>query len=297
MTSLELADPRQSLAALVLGLPLLAALAASYRVRARSRLGYRRWARLRDSLRVAGLALLAVSAGGLYAVSIVQVPAERASVEQVMQAPSTFIIAVDMSKSMQGTRIEDAKTLVKGILDSLGGNDLVVLLGFNASVFELCSGPPQECAATVERLDTLAGGRYSAIGDAVAAAATYARTGIPGVIVVVTDGGWNYGTPVDDAVRGAVSQGLKVVLVRVGSDGRWAGTAQLAARAGADVVDSGSVDVDELREFARELALKAKIGAYLDTGYVPVETRDPRPGYLLLLLGATLMALGMGGRP
>ncbi len=297
MTSIEIGDPERSVIALILGLPLLMVLVAAARVRARSGLGYRRWAHARDAMRVTGLILLAASAGGLYTVAMVYVPVEKASVDQVIQAPSTFIITVDLSRSMEGSRLDAAKEVIGGVLEALGHNDMVVLLGFNASVFELCTGPPADCMGIMGELDNLAGGKYSAIGDAVATASTYARVGIPGVIIVVTDGGWNYGSPLDDAVAGAVSDELKVVIVRVGSDPRWAETARLAAKAGADVVDSGIVDIGELREFAREITVNAKIEAYTDYGHVPVETLDPTPGYATLLLGSLLLALGIGGRP
>ncbi len=224
---------------------------------------------LLPAARILAVILLASAAASPYLVVYRSIEVNVDNVDKATSMPVQHIILLDVSRSMgysdrvlgAATRFEAAKEFVKSYLESLR-NDNVTILVFSANLSTLCTG----VAACLESLETAKPAqRYSAIGDAIAAASIRASvSGMPSIIVVVSDGGWNpYGSDPRDVAR-TQGNATPVIFVKVGSDPR-ATVIEEAARIGGYKlynVDEFSLKaledlVDEVRREARYEALRA----------------------------------------
>lgn len=249
---------------------------------------------LLPAARISAVILLALAAASPYIVVYKSVEVSVENVDRVLGAKVTHLLLLDVSKSMGytddalggSTRMGAARIFVEEYLSSLGGDNAAVML-FSANLTTLCEGR-EHCLSSIQRVEP--GRKYSAIGDALAAATLEASiTRIPSVIVLVSDGGWNYGADPRDVAR-TLGNKTPVIFVRVGSDPR-ATVLEEAARLGGyklyniDEFSMKAVEdlVDEVRRDARYEALRA-------AGIAAVDVPD-KDYTLSTWIGAVALAL------
>ncbi len=251
-------------------------------------------------LRIIAAVMLAMSAAGVYTVSVVYVDANSVPAEYLAEARAIHVILIDDSRSMsyrEGlyTRLDQAKKIVREYLESMGPGDRVIIYSFHSRVEKLCEGTPQEC---IGALDLLTGSkRYTALGTAIGQIQAARSAGLPVVGVVVSDGGHNYGPPPDSVARGLGD--AVVALVRVGSDPRGGLLKELAAHDNILYYDASRVSAEGIVEdLAKDLYRTTKVEALAGgEGTVPVATRNYTIATVMAALAGVLLALSMVAGP
>ncbi|MCE4602752.1 MAG: VWA domain-containing protein [Desulfurococcales archaeon] len=239
--------------------------------------------------RVAGIMLAVLAASGVYVVRITWVPASGVGEEVLADLPAIHVLLVDDSKSMK-PYVGDVRTFITSYLETLGPEDRVAVYKFHAGVEEVCSpGPPQGC---IVNLTMIRGeSRYTAIGTALGHAAAMARaTGLPIIVLLVSDGANNMGPDPRSVARSLAGDEMAVALVKVGSDPRSV-LEDLASEAGWPIYTLGTTPPKgALEDLARDLYTEAKVEAVSVNGMIPLESRDYTPTTLLLLASLILLA-------
>ena len=239
--------------------------------------------------RATGILLAVLAASGVYIVRVTWIPASGVSGEVLAEVPALHIVLVDDSKSM-GPHIGEARSFVESYLEALGPKDRVAVYKFHRGVEEVCSpGPPQECMGNLTMIEGKS--RYTAIGTALGYAATVARaTGLPIVVVLVSDGANNMGPDPESVARGIDEGNVAVALVKVGDDPRSI-LEGLAQETGWPLYKLGSnPPPGVLADLARDLYKEAKVEAASVDGMIPVEDKDYTPTTILLLASLILLA-------
>jgi Ca-activated chloride channel family protein len=224
-----------------------------------------------------------------------------ANIDRVMDVPIALVVAVDTSKSMDYidggvSRMQMTKDFLAK-LASYAGNFTIVLMKFSGQVELMYSGSPVNATAIIEGLT--GGERYSAIGDAIGAAVSYARvSGLPTAVIVVTDGGWNYGSDPVQAALQAEEQGVPVAFVLVGSDARGFRLEERLRASGIRVYRLDSFTYNVLDRLAEQVAKNARLEALKASGQAEIEIPVGRKSFswLLGLTGAFLAAIFLRAR-
>ena len=227
----------------------------------------------------------------------VDVPLDKADL--LSSRPVLHVVLLDVSRSMtymeagEG-RISIAKKVLKKYFSQLPSTDRVLLAVFSRKVETLGLSTPSSALEELGGVE--AEGRYSAVGDALVYAVSACRVSqTPSVVLLVTDGGWNYGSSPLDAAKAYSEEGIPLVIVRVGSDPRGSSLYEVADKTGSRVYEADEFSLEaindmvgEIREFARYSALKAR-----GLAYVEVEERDYSPTLYVLLVAAALLPLSL----
>jgi Ca-activated chloride channel family protein len=226
-----------------------------------------------------------------------EVPFEQA---HLLNATSVLhIVVLDVSRSMleadvPPSRCEAAKAFAAEYLRSASPADLVLLVNFSQTVELSPVMPAREAAQAV--LGFACGGRYSAVGDALSAALSAVRaSGMPASVLLVTDGGWNYGSNPLDVAPGFRELKTPLAVVRVGSDPRGAALLpRVAEGAGGRYYELDAASAGIAAELARAVGEEGRYAALSARGLARVEAveRVPVPAEALLLPAlAALVAL------
>ena len=225
-----------------------------------------------------------------------EVSIENASFSMVEKIPISLVVCLDVSKSMNYRdgglkRIDMAKDFVAGLVKRIGSAKLVLLVFSNTTrlVYE---GEPSNVTRVLSSIR--AGERYSAIGDAAAAAASYVKaSGIPGAVLVVTDGGWNYGA---DPVRVAETlrrERIPVIFVVVGNDPRGASLAAKLEERGVKVFRLNELSYRALNSLVEEAARSTRLEvlrlAGMTSVWLPVGEKNI--SWLIGLVAALILVL------
>ncbi len=248
--------------------------------------------RVQVLLLVAALSLLALAAAEPVA-RIERVLEGGEALRAAVEHPSAVVVVLDVSRSMgYGSRFREALTGVEALLSSLPSTATVLVYKFSG----LVEGPvcinASGCASILEALRPVE--RFSAVGDAVLAGVAALRsTGLPGVVVVATDGGWNRGVDPRDALEEAVASGAKLVVYLVGDDPRAAGLLEAARRLGVPVVRDPARLAAIVERLRAEAVVEANGGRLRVTEYTPVPLQPILAAAALLL--AALQACRPGG--
>jgi Ca-activated chloride channel family protein len=202
-------------------------------------------------------------------------------------ASAKIIVLLDISKSMNYTdtypsRLENALVITRGIAEyAVPRNDSLEVYGFSKTTKILCTNLTSLDAvdSCIEGIKSIELEKYSAIGDALYYGYSKSKTSpLPPVIVLITDGGWNYGSPVEDAVRTLVHSSIPLVVVIVGRDSRASRLIDACRAHNVTVVKASisSGDEDLLDYLSQSVYVSAKYEALKSAGvlYVYVSTRD-----------------------
>uniref|UniRef100_A0A7J3X9E8 VWA domain-containing protein n=1 Tax=Thermofilum pendens TaxID=2269 RepID=A0A7J3X9E8_THEPE len=219
----------------------------------------------------------------------VEVPLERAHLLNMTSV--LHVVVLDVSRSMlevdvPPNRCEAAKSFAAGYLGSASPADMAVLVNFSQTAGLSKVVPAREAASLVSNLTC--GGRYSAVGDALAAALSVVRaSGVPASVLLLTDGGWNYGSDPLEIAPSFKELGAALVVVRVGSDPRGAALLpSVAERAGGRYYELDAVSASIAAEVARATEEEGRYAALSARGLAKVDVveREPLPAEALLLL-------------
>ena len=132
----------------------------------------------------------------------------------------SLILALDVSRSMQGVPLQKAQEAAKAFLSGLSKNDQVALLTFATEVTQL-SEFSTNMSALNDAVDSTVAEGWTALNEAVYEAATLAGTLPPGrkAIVVLTDGVDTESAPLlDDAIAQAQKLGVPVYTIGLGTE-------------------------------------------------------------------------------
>ena len=225
-----------------------------------------------------------------------EVSIENASLSTVEKIPISLVVCLDVSKSMDYRdgglkRIDMAKDLVAGLAKRIGSTKLVLLVFSNTSrlVYE---GVPSNVTRVLSGVR--AGERYSAIGDAAAAAASYVRaSGTPGAVLVVTDGGWNYGADPVRVTEELRREKIPVIFVIVGNDPRGASLATKLESHGVRVYWLNELSYRALNSLVEEAVRNTRLEALRLAGitsiWLPVGEKNI--SWLVGLVAALILVL------
>jgi Ca-activated chloride channel family protein len=254
-----------------------------------------RW-RLLGWLAALLLLVLAAAEPAVVRTVSVEVPFEDA---HLLNATSVLhVIVLDVSRSMleadvPPNRCEAAKAFAAEYLRAAPQADLAVLVNFSQTVGLSRAMPAREAARSVAGITC--GGRYSAVGDALAAALSVARaSGMPAVVLLLSDGGWNYGSNPLDAAPSFKELKIPLVVVRAGSDPRGASLLpSVAERASGRYYELDSASVGLTAEVARAAEGEGRYAALSAKGLARVDVveRMPVPAEALLLPALALFAV------
>ena len=195
-------------------------------------------------------------------------PLEKGDLEAMREKKAALILLVDVSKSMSyEDRIGKTESFLLSFLSQLGNLDEVVVAVFAKDVEVVYKGPPSNFSLSLH-----AGRRYSAIGDALSFAFSYAKaSGLPAGVVLVTDGGWNYGSnPVHIAkLYGKIP--LAVVHVGYGASSDPELLMEVAEAAGGWYYEINEVTLEVLESLSENLYSEVKYAALTSSGESHVE--------------------------
>nr|MEB3860301.1 VWA domain-containing protein [Desulfurococcales archaeon] len=261
-----------------------------------------RLAWLLEGARIAGLALLALASGSPYLVSVDYIEIGPDDLEALRSIGSLHVILVDNSRSMSYTdglrkRVDVAREFIESYLSVLNSSERVEIYSFSSTTRLLCSGSPQECALVLEELN--ASERYSALGTAIGTGVSRMEAADePALVILITDGGNNYGPDPRDVARGvaaAFGGRAPIAVVKVGDDPRATILEETASLLGGYLYDAGSSGGDVLEDLSEEVyasvkyeALKARASTR-----VQVESRDYSILWVLVFLGLALLLASM----
>ncbi len=244
--------------------------------------------------RISAVILLALAAASPYIVVYRSVEVSVENVDRVTGMPVMHILLLDVSKSMGytdgalggSTRMEAARGFIEEYLNSLDDDNATIML-FSANLTTLCTGVEQ-CLSSIGAVEP--GRKYSAIGDALTAAALKASiTRIPSVILLVSDGGWNYGADPRDVAR-TLSNTTPVIIVRVGSDPRATVLGETARLGGYKLYSIDEFSMKALEDLVDEVRREARYEALRAAGIATVDVPD-RDYTLSTWIGIAALAL------
>ena len=225
-----------------------------------------------------------------------EVGIENASLSTVEKIPISLVVSLDVSKSMNYRdgglkRIDMAKDFVASLAKRIGRAKLVLLVFSNTTrlVYE---GTPSNVTRVLSGIS--AGERYSAIGDAVAAAASYVKaSGMPGAVLVVTDGGWNYGANPVRVAEELRREKIPVIFVIVGNDPRGASLAAKLEEHGVRVYQLNELSYRALNSLVEEAARSTRLEALRLAGITSVwlPVGEKNISWLIGLAAALILAL------
>lgn len=219
--------------------------------------------------------LFSFSAASPALVYVDRVPVSLDNIDLLAGRSVLHVVVLDVSRSMsyaEGVlcREDLALAAVKEYVAALHKGDRVMFLLFSRNVSPYGPFAPSEAARALENVT--AEGKYSAVGDALLAALTYASLSPrPSVVILLTDGAWNYGSDPLETAKAYAESRVPLVVVRVGSDPRGSSLPVVAEHAHGKYfeLDRFSAEaigdlVEELRRTARYLALSARGEAYVE---------------------------------
>jgi len=247
-----------------------------------------------DYLKIATAVLLASSA--LNPMITYTRAIEVASTEDLVaysdKLPVQYIVLVDVSPSMhRENRLEQAVEAIEQVVATVGSSDRVVIAVFGGRVRELYSGDPGS-ALNILRTISDYNIEYTAISTALGWASSRAKSsGLPSIVIVVTDGANNYGGNPVETAKAMSSQGIPILFIRVSSDPRGTSLFYELSATGIEVVDVGSVSGEALEKLLEKAVLEKKLEVLRASGrtVVYVTEYSNTPTYALLLAALVLL--------
>jgi len=215
--------------------------------------------------------------------------------------PVVVVVLLDASKSMGypmggETRMEAAKRFLRGFLEGVGANTTVHLVVFAGNTTPLYTGGPEGAAKALDSVEPVY--RYTAIGDALAYALGFIRaSGLPGAVLLVSDGGQNYGS--DPVQAASAYRRGHVPLLVVAVDGPGV-LPDVAAAAGGRLYRLDPYTLPALSSVSGEAWREARLEALQARGeakIVEVE-RNYSASLVLAVFAAVLVVVSaLGGEP
>ncbi len=181
--------------------------------------------------------------------------------------PARFIFLIDVSPSMyRENRIEQAIRACKSFLKNLNVSDQVVIAVFGGKVREIYSGDSEGALKVIGMVKEYEI-KYTSISSALGWAQGLVRaSGIPGVVIVLTDGANNYGGDPVQAAWVINASGTPVVFVKVGNDPRGIPLFHKLSSKGILVLDTNDLDKESLEMIAKKIVIDTKLNTLISHG-------------------------------
>ncbi len=181
--------------------------------------------------------------------------------------PARFIFLIDVSPSMyRENRLDQAISACKHFLENLNVSDQVIIAVFGGRVEKIYSGNRDGAFEVLEVIKNYEI-KYTSISSALGWAQGLVRaSGLPGVIIVITDGANNYGgDPVQSAWMINIT-GTPVVFVKVGNDPRGIRFFHQLISKGIIVLDTNNLDNESLKMIAKKTIIDTKLETLINHG-------------------------------
>lgn len=209
------------------------------------------------------------------------------------------VILIDESKSMlyidnredNITRFEYALNFTKKYLNSLAEHDQVMIVGFSEDARKICIGNASYCRSQLYKLSP--GKKYTGLNTALGYIYSYVTAAqYPAVIVIVSDGAYNYGGDPYDTIVHINKTGYPVLFVRIGLDRRANGLVQRLESSNIKVISVNQFTeklIDQLAQDAsREMRVKAFIAKKILEVKISYEDMNPYPTVALIVSSLVL---------
>jgi len=242
-------------------------------------------------LKIPLIVLLILSICTPYVESIEKKPIEYGDIESLRKVPVSLVFLVDVSKSMNyGNRIGDVRTLLSNLIPKMSYKDHLVVALFARDTEVVYEGPPSNFTVKLK-----AGKKYSAIGDALSFALSYTRaSSLPTAVVLITDGGWNYGSDPLHIAPLFKNIPLAVVHVGYGTSSNPDLLREISEKASGKYYEVNQITLEAVESLTEHLYSEIKYSALRLRGenYVQCITKDyTTPQMLLWSLICILLVL------
>jgi len=192
------------------------------------------------------------------------------------------MILVDVSKSMnylEGNmkRVDLAKNAITEYLKNLENTrDNIMLVVFSGNIKTIYVG---NVTVALEKVGEIrAGEKYTALGDALSYALSYASASqLPIVVLLVTDGGQNYGLKPASVAEEYKKKNVPLLVVKIGSDPRGDSIlGEISSKAGAKVYSLDDFTKEAIDDLVKEISNEARYSALKARGetYVEYKVKD-----------------------
>ncbi len=183
------------------------------------------------------------------------------------ELPARFIFLIDVSPSMyREKRIDQAISACKAFLEHLNISDQVVIAVFGGEVREIYIGDREgalKVIGTIKEYEI----KYTSISSALGWAQGLVRaSGIPGVVVVLTDGANNYGGDPVQAAWIVNTSGTPVVFIKVGNDPRGIPLFHKLSSKGILVLNTNNLDKESLEMIVEKTVIDTKLNTLVNHG-------------------------------
>jgi len=188
---------------------------------------------------------------------------EYGDLESLKNVTSRIVILVDVSKSMlYNDRIKLAERFVNTFSSTLGSKDEIIVASFSRDTEVIYAGPPQN-----NNIELVAGKKYTAIGDALSFALSLRKaSSSPVGVVLVTDGGWNYGSDPRHVALYYRSVPLAVVHVGFGLSSNPNLLREIADKSGGKFYEIDEITASVVDSLAEQLYIDLKYSALKASG-------------------------------
>jgi len=231
--------------------------------------------------------LIAIANPVLVYTKTIEISSPEELVKYSGKLPVHYIVLIDVSPSMyRENRLGEAYKALKAIASSLNKTDYLTIAVFGGEVVKIYSGKASEYNVSGTDLSEY-NITYTAISHALGWANAYSKTtGLPSIVVVITDGANNYGGDPVEATMSMNSSGTPVVYVRVGNDPRGYPLFNELRSKGITVVNAHELDAEALYNLLAKALIESKYKALVKTGrsYVEVEEKIGLPTHVLLAI-------------
>ena len=183
------------------------------------------------------------------------------------ELPARFIFLIDVSPSMyRENRIDQAISTCKAFLEKLNVSDQVVIAVFGGEVREIYMGDPNgalKIIGAIKKYEI----KYTSISSALGwAQGLIKASGIPGVVIVLTDGANNYGGDPVQAAWIINASGTPVVFIKVGNDPRGIPLFHKLSSKGILVLNANNLDKESLEMIAEKTVIDTKLDTLVNHG-------------------------------
>ena len=210
------------------------------------------------------------------------------------ELPARFIFLVDVSPSMyRENRIEQAISTCKAFLEKLNVSDQVVIAVFGGEVKEVFRGDRDNALKLIDKIKEYEI-KYTSISTALGwAQGLIKASGIPGVVIVLTDGANNYGGDPVQAALAINASGTPVVFIKTGNDPRGIPFFNKLSIRGILVIDSSELDKESLEMIVEKTVIDSKLNTLVSHGKnkIKLYRKDYVPTVILYSLAIVSLLL------
>jgi len=237
-----------------------------------------------------------------YFPTVIEVPVDQATQEQIDQYTITTLLLMDVSYSMnysdfRPTRLEYCKTMIKLLIDKMNSTDSVGFISFAGQIYDTVF-PTTNRQQVIEKIDNQTSHPSTSIGTALSTAIGVLQTYPPGAraIVLFSDGKSNAGGPVVSAAVEAAAQKIPIFTISVGTysvgEADPIALRDISSRTGGKFYEARNENVQSISLAVAQISREVKAGAleaFVDKLVIPAKDYQTPTVVLSAVLVATLL--------